>query len=268
MSFPFITADERMHEERGAKVALFGPPGVGKTWQLRTLDLPHTCFIDGEAGDLSVRDVKVDAIRLTDWLMARDIACRIGGANPSFPSHMCYSLAHYEAVSGALPDLNRYTTFFIDSFTEIARMALRWCEQQPEAFSERTGKKDIRGAYGLLAKELLAWVRQLQRARSKNIIFVGILERVTDDFGRSEWQLQCEGSKTPRELPGIIDEVVTYQFIDFGDGKPPTRAFVCNGPNAWGYPAKDRSGRLDQIEPPHLGKLLTKLTTRKPNGDQ
>jgi hypothetical protein len=48
-------------------------------------------------------------------------------------------------------------------------------------------------------------------------------------------------------------------WIDFGDGVL-TRAFVCTSPNRWNYPAKDRSGRLEQIEEPHLGKLLQKLT--------
>ena len=48
------------------------------------------------------------------------------------------------------------------------------------------------------------------------------------------------------------------QWVDFGDGKP-VRAFVCTSPNPWGYPAKDRSGRLEQLEPPNLGKLIAKL---------
>ena len=48
------------------------------------------------------------------------------------------------------------------------------------------------------------------------------------------------------------------QWVDFGDGKP-VRAFVCTSPNPWGYPAKDRSGRLEQFEPPDLGKLIAKL---------
>jgi hypothetical protein len=46
---------------------------------------------------------------------------------------------------------------------------------------------------------------------------------------------------------------------DFGDGKP-VRTFVCTSPNPWNYPAKDRAGRLEQVEEPHLGKLIDKLT--------
>ena len=37
------------------------------------------------------------------------------------------------------------------------------------------------------------------------------------------------------------------------------RAFVCTAPNPWNYPAKDRAGRLEQIEKPHLGELIAKL---------
>ena len=60
-----------------------------------------------------------------------------------------------------------------------------------------------------------------------------------------------------------IITIITYQFLDFADGKPPERGFVCTSPNSWGYPAKDRSGRLDPIEPPHLGRVLDKLISKK-----
>ena len=109
---------------------------------------------------------------------------------------------------------------------------------------------------------MILWLNQLQHARDKNVVFVGILERVVDEFKIASWQLQSEGAKTARELPGIVDQVITYQYLDFGDDKPPMRGFVCTAPNPWSYPAKDRSGRLDQIEPPDLGKILAKLTKK------
>ena len=152
-----------------------------------------------------------------------------------------------------------------NSITAVSRLSFRWAEQQPEAFSDRTGRKDVRGAYGLHGREMILWLNQLQHARAKHVIFVGVLETIIDEFNHAEWQLQMEGAKAGRELPAIVDQIVTYQFLNFGDDRPPVRGFVCTSPNAWGYPAKDRSGRLDQIEQPDLGKLLSKLTNHQTN---
>jgi len=258
-----IGADERLNEPRGVKILLIGPTGVGKTSQLHTfLDPSRVLFLDGEAGDLSVQDVPVDTIRIDDWQTARNIAVRIGGPNPSFAPTSCYSEAHFKAVGGALENLERYDLIFVDSITAISRLSFRSAEQQPEARSERTGAKDLRSIYGLHAREMLMWLHQLQHVRGKHVIFVGILEKITDDFGRFvEFRLQMEGAKVPREIGAIVDEVVVMEFLDFGDHKL-TRSFVCKSPNPWGFPAKDRSGRLAETEPPDLGKLITKILNR------
>jgi AAA domain len=254
-----ITASERLAEKRGIKGLIVGSPGVGKTSLLRTLNPDRTLFVDVEAGDLSVQDVPVDTIRLVDWCTARDLACKITGPNPSYPATACYSEAHFNDIGGALENLDKYDTIFVDSITAASRLSFRWSEQQPEAFAERSGKKDVRGAYGLHGREMVNWLNQLQHARGKNVIFVAILEKVTDEFNRTEFAIQMEGAKTGRELPGIVDQIITMTWVDFGEG-PPTRAFICTAPNSWSYPAKDRSGRLDQVEKPDLGELITKLT--------
>ena len=109
---------------------------------------------------------------------------------------------------------------------------------------------------------MIAGLQQVQRgAPNKVIVLIAILEFVTDDKGRAEWRVQLEGDKTARELSGIVDHVVTLNWVAFGDGKPPTRALVCGSPNPWGYPAKTRSDRLDQVEEPDLAKLIRKLLT-------
>lgn len=258
-----ISADERMAQDKGVKALIVGPAGIGKTTLLRTLDGERTLFVDAEAGDLAVQDVKVDTLQPRTWEECRDLACYLGGPNPSLPATACYSQAHYDAIvedMGGADALNKFDTYFIDSITVAGRLCFRWCEQQPESFNDR-GKKDTRGTYGLMGREMIGWLTHLQHTRGKNVIFVGILENLKDEFNVSSWQLQIEGGKTGKELPGIVDQIATMQFVDFGDGNP-VRALVCTQPNAWNYPAKDRSGRLEQIEEPHLGKWLAKLTAK------
>src|SRR5262245_10321795 len=128
-----IGATERLAEARGVKALIVGPVGVGKTSLLRTLDPARVLFVDIEAGDRSVQDVPIDTVRVDDWPTARDLACRIGGSNSSYPPTACYSQAHFEALGGALEGLDRYDVIFVDSISAISRLSFRWSEQQPEA---------------------------------------------------------------------------------------------------------------------------------------
>lgn len=253
-----ISADQRMAQSNGVKAVVLGPPKIGKTSLLRTLDPAKTLFVDLEAGDLAVQDVPVDTVQPRTWPEMRNLAAFLGGPNPALPDDQPYSQAHYAAAAEEFGggSLDKYDTFFIDSLSVASRVCLAWAQLQPEAFSEKTGKPDPRGAYGLLGRQMVAWLTQLQHARSKNVIFVAILDQMKDDFGRATWEIQMDGSKAPNSLLGIVDQVITLANIDF-DGTL-HRAFVTKQNNPYGFPAGDRSGRLDPIEKPHLGELIAK----------
>jgi len=262
MAFPIITADQRLTERRGIKGVLIGKAGIGKTSQLWTLDAQATLFLDLEAGDLAVEDWAGDTIRPRTWQECRDVAVFIGGPNPALRDDQTFSQAHYDAVCasyGAPSQLAKYQTLFVDSITVAGRLCLQWCKGQPQAYSEKTGKPDSRGAYGLMGQEMIAWLTHLQHTRGMNVWFVGILEEKLDDYNRRIQQLQIDGSKTGLELPGIVDEVITLADLKADDGSS-YRAFVCQTLNPWNYPAKVRSGRLELIEEPHLDRLMQKIS--------
>ena len=222
MTLPIISADQRLAERRGIKGCIFGTSEIGKTSLLWTLEASTTLFFDLKAGDLAIEGWAGDTIRPRTWPECRDFAV------------------------------------FIDSITVAGHLCFQWCKGQPQAFSKRTGKPDMRGAYGLHGQEIIAWLTHLQHTRGKNVWFVGILDEKLNDFNRRVFVPQSEGSKTGNELPCIVDEVIAMAEIGQGDGDP-FRAFVCQTLNPFSYPAKDRSGRLDQIEEPHLGRLMAKI---------
>lgn len=256
-----ISADERLREQTGVKMAVFGKFGVGKTSLLKTLDEPTLC-LDFEAGLLAVKDWNGDSISVRTWDEARDIACMIGGPNPA--SKTIYGQRHFDGLKAKWKeyDFKKYNCIFIDSITIASKICFAWCKNQPESFSEKNGRPDIRAAYGLLAAEMSAWINQFQHIPNKDVIFVGLLDEKTDDFNKSSWCMQMEGSKTSSVLPGIVDEVISMIPMKDESGNL-ERKFVCTTLNRGGFPAKDRSGRLEEIEEAHLGKLLAKIKSTK-----
>lgn len=278
MALHIISADERLKQRQKVNIALFGPSGSGKTFQANTLDASKTLFIDLEAGTLAIQSWAGDVISVREeatkmgvhpWQFARALICLLGGPDPAAPATSPYgkeAFASYEQALGAATMFDKYDTVFIDSITVASRMALAWAKTQPEAFSEKTGKPDNRGAYGLLGQELTGWLTQAQHVRTKNIIVVGILDVGKDDFGRPTFEPQIEGAKAGRELPGIFDQVITLGLFDMSSGQPvfdlvkgTQRGFICHQNNGYGVPAKDRSGRLDSIEAPDLGAVIAKI---------
>jgi hypothetical protein len=252
-----ISAEERAGQKRGIKGCIFGKSGVGKTSLLWTLDSQKTLFWDLEAGDLAIEGWKGDTVRPKTWQDCRDLAVFLGGGNDALPQNQAYSQAHYESVCQQFGDkkvLDKYENIFIDSITVAGRLCFQWCSQLSY---DKTGKADIRATYGLLGQEMVSWLIHLQHVRDKNIWLLGILDERVDEFNRRYYVPQIEGSKTGLELPGILDQVIT--MAEIGDENGSYRAFINHTINPYGYPAKDRSGRLGMIEEPHLGKLMEKI---------
>lgn len=263
MALKIISADERRANagKRGS-VLLAGNYGVGKTSQLYTLDAATTLALDFEGGFKSVQTWIGDSIQIESFLDACDIACLVGGPNPALSPNDLLSPAHYEAVVKQYShiDMAKYRTVFFDSISDLSHAAWHYAKQTPRAKTER-GAFDGRGAFGALAENMLLLLRHMQHC-DKNVIFTAKINLIDGN-----WEVEIEGAKTGRELPGIVDQVVSMSFFDYRDGayihNPKDgkfRAFVCHRNNPWGLPAKERTlGNVEMVEEPNLGKLIAKI---------
>lgn len=296
MPIQIIGADERLARKPKINIALFGPAGVGKTFQARYLNPETTLFVDLEGGTLALKgdqpmpdgsvlpewrgdvlDNRIEATKLGvhPWEFSRAIACLLAGPDPSAAPGTPYSAdmhALYCERIAPPATFDKYDTIFVDSITVAARHCFSWSQRQPDAFSEKTGKPDTRGAYGLHGREMVQWLTQLQHISQKSVIVVGILDVIEDKDipGRVSYEPQIDGSKAGRELPGIFDQVITLgRFavdsvagtVKFDVKKGTNLGFVCHQNNPFGVPGKSRAGCLDPIEPADLGALMRKIAT-------
>lgn len=92
MPIRIVTADERLSQARNkTSLAIFGPPGCGKTSLLKTLPAEHTLCLDLEAGMKSVQDWPGVSIPIRSFSDFRDVAVLIGGPDPAADPNAWYS---------------------------------------------------------------------------------------------------------------------------------------------------------------------------------
>ena len=147
MPVRIVTADERLAAGNNkTSLAVFGPPGSGKTSLLRTLPADQTVCLDLEAGMKSVQDWPGASIPVRSFIDFRDLAVLIGGPDPAADPNAWYSAQHLQhargvcAGSGIEEFLRSKSIIFVDSITDLTRQAMVYARRQPEAYSERTGK--------------------------------------------------------------------------------------------------------------------------------
>lgn len=275
MAFKIITADERLSQAKRCTGIILGPHGVGKTSLLWSLDPKRTLFFNLEAGEKAVQDWPGDSIEIKSWRQAVDMACLASGPDESLLQHADetwpeYSQKHYDYLvannEGIVEFLDKYDIHFWDSISVASRLAWKWALGQEGSFSEKTGKADTRGTYRIIGQSIVSWLTRIQHTKHKNIWVVGGLDSIKDDFSRSYWAPQIEGAKAGREMLGIFDEIISMTTMPNEDGSL-SRVFVCQQNNPWKYPAKDRSGKLEMVEPPHLGDLMAKLNNAQRNAN-
>jgi len=228
---------------------IIGQAGIGKTALLRTImgqdydsatgtwvqrenPIGRVCVLSAESGLLCVQDLVRSG--------------HVEGFNISTLQEFKEALQYLSQPEAR----TRYEWIFIDSLTEIAS---RCVEAMKIKYPDAGKSFQLWGEY---TDTMTMLIKAFRDAQAFNVIFSCLDTKEKDDLNRFFTSPDLQGAQLKQRLPSYFDEVLFYALFNDPDGRP-FRAFVCQPTDK--YPAKDRSGRLAQFEPPCLRHLYRKI---------
>jgi hypothetical protein len=238
MALQFTTA-EAASSVGGVKLLVYGGAGMGKTVMAATC--PGPIVLSAESGLLSLRKANLERL--------------FGVGNPN----ICYDIpvikiTNVDDLSAAYQWLttsarsHNIRTAYIDSLTEIGEVVLNNAKRQV---------KDPRQAYGELIEKMETLIRAFRDLPGMNVVMTAKMEPMKDELtGVVKYGPAMPGAKLAQKLPYFFDEV-----FRLGVNKTPageSYRFLQTQPEMQ-YEAKDRSGALAAMEPPHLTQIFNKI---------
>ena len=223
MALNFTTTD-RAAQLNGVKVLVYGQAGAGKTVLASTAPAPF--LISAEGGELSLRNMQIPMVKITTVDDLRDV----------------YAWCERSA------EAKQFQTICIDSLSEIGEVVLNNAKRQV---------KDPRQAYGELIEKMESTIRLFRDLPGRNVYMSAKMEPTKDELtGVVKYGPAMPGSKLASKLPYFFDEVFRLGINKTPQGE--SYRFLQTQPDLQ-YEAKDRSGALAPVEPPHLAQLFAKI---------
>lgn len=207
----------------GVKALAYGPPGTGKTPLIKTAPRPVLCVV--EPGMLSMRD----ATNIPAW----------DAYTPERIDEFFKWL--FESREAA-----NFDTVGIDSVSQLAEIILT---------QELNRNKDGRKAYGEMSRRVMDIINKLYYLPQKHIYLIA--KQVTaDENGVAMKRPYFPGQDLNVKVPHLYDEILHIAEANIpGMAKP---VVAIRALPTFGIMARDRSGRLAELEPPNLGEVFKK----------
>lgn len=223
MALNFTTTDKAA-QLNGVKLLVYGQAGAGKTVLASTAPAPF--LISAEGGELSLRNVQMPMAKVTTVDDLRDI----------------YAWCEQSR------EAKQFQTICIDSLSEIAEVVLNNAKRQV---------KDPRQAYGELIEKMETTIRMFRDLPGRNVYMSAKMEPTKDELtGVVKYGPAMPGKQLAVKLPYFFDEVFRLGINKTTQGE--SYRFLQTQPDMQ-YEAKDRSGALAAVEPPHLAQLFNKI---------
>ena len=207
----------------GVKIIVYSPAGHGKTTLCATC--PNPIILSSESGLLALARYNLPYAEIRT----------LGDLRDAFT----WARSSHEA--------RQFQTICLDSVSDIAEVVLA---------ASKAGNKDGRKAYGEMIDDMTKIVKEFRDLQGYHVYMSAKAERVKDEnTGALVYGPMMPGNKLGQAMPYFPDELF-YLGIE-GTGVNSYR-YLRTQPD-FIYSAKDRSGLLNAIEEPHLGKIIEKI---------
>lgn len=233
----------------GIKIVVAGEAGNGKTTLAKTLAQglqgEKTLIISAEAGLLSLRGQDIDVIDLQ----------RDDDGKPVPKEKRIEWLGQVYAWLVLPEQQARYSWIFIDSLTELNYLMLERLDADPEF----QGPKNTIKKFGELSSRMRSLAKTFRDLPSYNVVFTALVKQVTDSDQKATLEIDMVGAFASK-LPALFDELFYLAVLPEIDEKTGRnkRVMLTQKTEKVTFP-KDRSGKLDRLEPPDLAAIAKKI---------
>lgn len=223
MNIQSLKPASELAQRFGVKALAYGPPGTGKTPLVKTAPRPVLCVV--EPGMLSMRD-------------ASNI--------PAFDAYTAERLDEFFDWLLKSNEAKNFDTVAIDSVSQMAEIYLT---------QELIRNKDGRKAYGEMSRRVMDRINALYYLPQKHVYLIG-KQIIADENGVATKKPYFPGQDLNVKVPHLYDEILHIAEAQVpGQIKP---VVAVRAIPTFGIMARDRSGRLAELERPHLGEIFAK----------
>ena len=220
----------------GVKAIVYGAAGTGKTPILNTA--PRPVLLATEAGLLSMR----------------------GSTIPTYEAYTSQRVDEFFKWFFNSTETKNFDTLGIDSGSQIADIYL---QAALSGTSKQGNKKHGMAAYGEMATNTMEHLRTLYYTRYKHVYMI-CKEEIADVDYQSLRRPYFPGKVLPIDVPHLYDFIIRLAKTNVPGIVGETLAFQCVG--NMNVLARNRTGNLNEYEPPHFGNLVDKAMNAPPIG--